>query len=1102
MFLKYFKLILVAFVTILILGCGNNLHYTAALNTLSVNLILPPSLVVGQSVVLSGSCFPNGASNINITSAPSGDFAPVALTCDCVNNLILNCVDSLTNPVTNIIFSGTGPNGGQPSVVSTVTDLSNGTNVSQINSPTILPTVDLTGPTSALAGGPSAAFMPLGTCSYAGVSPTASVTISDVSNSMTPSTLNCVCNGPGVGVLNCSAAPNVNFTSENSNFLVTINDGSSTSTDPSNVVAVILPIINLNTPPSGPFSVGDLIQLQGTCESLNDNISVPNPAPANLSPAGPRNCQCGLPVIGQFDCGSYTLTNAGVMPTFVAMVTDLDSETATDSESVTTVSPNLSVALSLSLINGIGASPGDGIYSNQILTFTILASNSGTGNATSVQLNDLCPTNTTTNGVFTAGVGTYNTGTGLWSIPTITSGGGSSTLTFECVVNLGLSSGAIANAVTTISSFQTGSVALSGVNTTNPILAPTVDLTTGPINPTPRVLTALPANMGSCTPASTPSSVTVTNLNSSMSPSTITCNCNSAGQINCSSNSVTFTSTDAPLAATITANGVGPVADSNSLNDPSVVVSPTLTLIDPGLGPYGPSSNILISGACESAGSSITVTPTPSTDLNPASVTCLCGGGPGSYSCPNFVVNPSGANSTITFNSVITDQDPTGPETASASMQENIAFGVQPTALVSNITPNSDSTLQCLGIPNGFSNSASTYDPACNTSALQSVRYRIFLRLNSGPQNLIASYPSASTFNLETAAFTAPGASGTYGAVTVSNWNTFSGVTLAYNDEICVSNIARNCAAGGNLVSTESAQVCTKWFGRQAFAFTGTNQLPAIPTPVPTQIYGKLWAAAGGAGTADADVRKTQGGSGGFTSYKGAFNSSMFVVVGRGGLGGVITAGGAATFGGGGAGGSGLTGRGGAGSGGGLSGFFVSTFTQGNSLAIAGGGGAGAVGSGSTLTGNGGSGGGSSGGSGSFQNSAINGGKGGTQLAGGATTVPSNGSTAGSVLQGGLGGTSNQGSGGGGGGYFGGGGGGGDGFSDKGGGGGSGFLLGGAGICKTFSTPAATSVTYSVSGTAGTSPANITDPDYNGTAGVSRYATAGTSGHVVLYYIP
>jgi hypothetical protein len=184
----------------------------------------------------------------------------------------------------------------------------------------------------------------------------------------------------------------------------------------------------------------------------------------------------------------------------------------------------------------------------------------------------------------------------------------------------------------------------------------------------------------------------------------------------------------------------------------------------------------------------------------------------------------------------------------------------------------------------------------------------------------------------------------------------------------------------------------------------------------------KIWGAGGGMGSNDGfDTGTSYGGGGGFVG--GTFNtttSSFILRVGQGGsftnrnTGAMVST---AAFGGGGTATNYVDGNWNCGAGGGLSGIFVTSVSQGNSVLIAGGGGGGGNYRNASSGASGGAGGGTN------AQGASSGGGGGTQTAGGAGSGGASigSSVAGSALQGGsLSSTSTMG-GGGGGGYYGGG---------------------------------------------------------------------------------
>lgn len=217
------------------------------------------------------------------------------------------------------------------------------------------------------------------------------------------------------------------------------------------------------------------------------------------------------------------------------------------------------------------------------------------------------------------------------------------------------------------------------------------------------------------------------------------------------------------------------------------------------------------------------------------------------------------------------------------------------------------------------------------------------------------------------------------------------------------------------------------------FNYTGSQQSWLVPNGI-TKIRIDLVGAQGGG---------TNGGRGAKVTAELAVNTGTTLIIVVGGQPNNANA----VYGGGGAGGSNAatTTRNGF-AGGGLTGIYLSSVSQVNALAIAGGGG-GNSGLNGKLGGAAGAPNGSNGGQGNFSGSQE-GGRGATQSAGGArgvsvdpaTTI----STAGTALNGGRGGSINSSSwtagGGGGGGYFGGGGGAGGGSSVGAGGGGSSFV--------------------------------------------------------------
>lgn len=199
------------------------------------------------------------------------------------------------------------------------------------------------------------------------------------------------------------------------------------------------------------------------------------------------------------------------------------------------------------------------------------------------------------------------------------------------------------------------------------------------------------------------------------------------------------------------------------------------------------------------------------------------------------------------------------------------------------------------------------------------------------------------------------------------------------------------------------------------YSYTGSNQTFTVPTGLTSFVVDIMGAGGGSQGGSGS------GGTGGRTqgTRTASAGQSYIVIVGERGK----TTSSGSSFGGG---GSYTSGHGNGGGGGGLSGIFLTSYTHGNSVAIAGGGGGGAYGGNS-----GGHGGGSSG------NGGSHGAGGGSQSGGGSGQ---GGGSSGSALQGGA--TVGGGNGGSGGGGYYGGGGGAEGGTDTSGAGGSGYIGG------------------------------------------------------------
>jgi hypothetical protein len=253
------------------------------------------------------------------------------------------------------------------------------------------------------------------------------------------------------------------------------------------------------------------------------------------------------------------------------------------------------------------------------------------------------------------------------------------------------------------------------------------------------------------------------------------------------------------------------------------------------------------------------------------------------------------------------------------------------------------------------------------------------------------------------------------------NYNTNSSSVDVFQDASGIGSTSNS----GHHVDEYVATVVESADSPTTFSYTGSEQ--TFTPSGKTKFDAYLWGSAGGAGFEYSGTRGlSSGGAGGFTSGTVTISGSPSykMIVGQGGYSQNVTNGTTGTSFGGGGRGAVSSHSGAGGIGGGLSGIFLTSFTHGNSVLIAGGGAGGetagpdnvqVAGNGGGLTGNDGGLNSSSG------HNADGNGKGGTQSAGGAAGVgdyPTE--TAGSALQGGTGGHM---CGGGGGGYYGGGGG-------------------------------------------------------------------------------
>ncbi len=122
-----------------------------------------------------------------------------------------------------------------------------------------------------------------------------------------------------------------------------------------------------------------------------------------------------------------TLSNtATVSRSFDAADPNLANNTATDT---TTVIPSADLSLTKTTSN---STPNV----NDSITYTVTLTNGGLGNATNVQVRDQLPAGITFSSATTSTGTTYNSGTGIWSVPSIASGT-SVTLQVTGTVNIG-----------------------------------------------------------------------------------------------------------------------------------------------------------------------------------------------------------------------------------------------------------------------------------------------------------------------------------------------------------------------------------------------------------------------------------------------------------------------------------------------------------------------------------------------------------------------------------------------------------------------------------------------------------------------------------------
>ena len=359
---------------------------------------------------------------------------------------------------------------------------------------------------------------------------------------------------------------------------------------------------------------------------------------------------------------------------------------------------------------------------------------------------------------------------------------------------------------------------------------------------------------------------------------------------------------------------------------------------------------------------------------------------------------------------------------------DTVTYAVQSGALPSGITLNSSTGVISGNTPN--ENSDVTYNFTIRATSNSKTTDRTFSMqiLNNAPPVWSTSTGSLGsvfdstrgTTSLTVSATDADGDTITYslqsGSLPAgSSLNTSTGVISGFNavgSNTTSSFTIRASATGGTVdrafTITVNAPVST------TYSYTGSNQTFTIPTGLNSFVVDIKGAGGGQQGSGGA------GGAGGRTqgTRTASYGQSYIIIVGEKGK---LSSG--SSFGGG---GSYNAGNGSGAGGGGLSGIFLTSYTHGNSVAIAGGGGGCAYG---------GAGGGAGGGANG--NGGSHGAVGGSQSSGGSGQ---GGGGNGSALQGGS--ASGNGNGGSGGGGYYGGGGGAEGGTDTSGAGGSGTIRG------------------------------------------------------------
>ncbi len=285
----------------------------------AVDLVHQVDIEVGEATTLTGACNIEGAT-VELSSA---DMSPASASCTCANE-VFSC-----GPVT---FSGTGPNGAMPVVVTTMTDPNTAIVVTDQDTLNINLFVELNTsftftPSSTLQVLPSN----MGSCAPSGADVSLAAT---PAASMVTSPAACSCNA---GVIDCSS---VSVVINSADFTLTPNVSNGGSSLAGSASPVDVPAAISIDPFTGDLVDGDAVTLTGSCSVPGSIIALTIPSNVDLS-SGSSPVACSCPASGSFDlssaeCGSITLTanTSGGSLAVGATITDSDGDTGSDSKNL------------------------------------------------------------------------------------------------------------------------------------------------------------------------------------------------------------------------------------------------------------------------------------------------------------------------------------------------------------------------------------------------------------------------------------------------------------------------------------------------------------------------------------------------------------------------------------------------------------------------------------------------------------------------------------------------------------------------------------------------------------------------------------------------